>query len=208
MYDQIREDTLFIIVYSIVTAMAMIASCYLLFRRANAIAPDVTSPVRLRRWTAAYFAAAALGHLWYMPIFFLTSSEAIMMTDLVGGLLDSMTVFPLAIIVMLNMLQDRRRPLWPIALMIAPFVAGSVFSVVTLSYALIPLLYVYLLLLSVCIVIYMVRATRQYGRWLRDNYADLEHKEVWQSFIVLAFILFVIVFYAFLSEGPLFQYDW
>ncbi len=41
MYDQIREDTLFIIVYSIVTAMAMIASCYLLFRRANAIAPDV-----------------------------------------------------------------------------------------------------------------------------------------------------------------------
>ena len=206
MYNQIREDTLFIIVYSIVTAMAMIASCYLLFRRANAIAPDVTSPVRLRRWTAAYFAAAALGHLWYMQIFFLTSSEAIMMTDLVGGLLDSMTVFPLAIIVMLNMLQDRRRPLWPIALMIAPFVAGSVFSVVTLSYALIPLLYVYLLLLSVCIVIYMVRATRQYGRWLRDNYADLEHKEVWQSFIVLAFILLVIVFYAFLSEGPLSQY--
>jgi AraC-like DNA-binding protein len=206
MYNQIREDTLFIIVYSIVTAMAMIASCYLLFRRGNAFAPDVTPPVRLRRWTAAYFAAAALCHLWYMPIFFLTSSEDIMMTDLVGGLLDSMTVFPLAIIVMLNMLQDRRRPLWPIALMIAPFVAGSVFSVVTLSYALIPLLYVYLLLLSVCIVIYMVRATRQYGRWLRDNYADLEHKEVWQSFIVLAFILLVIVFYAFLSEGPLSQY--
>ena len=206
MYDQIREDTLFIIVYSIVTAMAMIASCYLLFRRANAIAPDVTSPVRLRRWTAAYFAAAALCHLWYMPIFFLTSSEDIMMTDLVGGLLDSMTVFPLAIIVMLNMLQDRRRPLWPIALMIAPFVAGSVFSIATFSYALIPMLYVYLLLLSICIVIYMVRATRQYGRWLHDNYADLEHKEVWQSFVVLAFILLLIVFYAFVSQGPLSQY--
>ena len=206
MYDQIREDTLFIILYTLVTGMAIMSSCYLLLRRGNAFAPDITPPVRLRRWTAAYFAAAALGHLWYMPIFFLTSSEAIMMTDLVGGLLDSMTVFPLAIIVMLNMLQDRRRPLWPIALMIAPFVAGSVFSVVTLSYALIPLLYVYLLLLSVCIVIYMVRATRQYGRWLRDNYADLEHKEVWQSFIVLAFILLVIVFYAFLSESPLSQY--
>ena len=129
-----------------------------------------------------------------------------MMTDLVGGLLDSMTVFPLAIIVMLNMLQDRRRPLWPIALMIAPFVAGSVFSIATLSYALIPMLYVYLLLLSICIVIYMVRATRQYGRWLHDNYADLEHKEVWQSFVVLAFILLLIVFYAFVSQGPLSQY--
>ena len=129
-----------------------------------------------------------------------------MMTDLVGGLLDSMTVFPLAIIVMLNTLQDRQRPLWTIALMIAPFVVGGVFSVATLSYALIPMLYVYLLLLSVCIVIYMVRATRQYGRWLRDNYPDLEHKEVWQSFVVLAFILLLIVFYAFVSEGPLSQY--
>ena len=206
MYDQIREDTLFIILYTVVTTISLMASCYLLFRRGNAFAPDITPPVRLRRWTAAYFAAAALGHLWYMPIFFLTSSEDIMRTDLVGGLLDSMTVFPLAIIVMLNMLQDRRRPLWPIALMIVPFVVGEIFSVATLSYALIPMLYVYLLLLSVCILIYMVRATRQYGRWLRDNYADLEHKEVWQSFVVQAFILLVIVFYAFLGEGPLSQY--
>ena len=206
MYEQIRGDIVFIILYTVVTTMALMASCYLLLRRGNAFARDVTPPVRLRRWTAAYFAAAALWHLWYMPIFFLTSSEDIMMTDLVGGLLDSMIVFPLAIIVMLNMLQDRRRPLWPIALMIAPFVAGSVFSIATLSYALIPMLYVYLLLLSICIVIYMVRATRQYGRWLHDNYADLEHKEVWQSFVVLAFILLLIVFYAFVSQGPLSQY--
>ena len=206
MYDQIRGNTIFIMLYAVVTAMTMIASCYLLFRQGNAFARDVKPPLRLRRWTAAYFAAAALCHLWYMPIFFLTSSEAIMMTDLVGGLLDSMTVFPLAIIVMLNMLQDRRRSLWPIALMIAPFVIGGVFSVATLSYVLIPILYVYLLLLSVCIVIYMVRATREYGRWLRDNYADLEHKEVWQGFVVLAFILLLIVFYAFVSEGPLSQY--
>ena len=206
MYDQIREDTLFIILYTVVTTIALMASCYLLFRQGNAFARDVTPPVRLRRWTAAYFAAAALGHLWYMPIFFLTSSEDIVRIDLIGGLLDSMTLFPLAIIVMLNMLQDRQRPLWPIALMIAPFVVGCVFSVATLSYALIPMLYVYLLLLSIFIVIYMVRATRQYGRWLRDNYADLEHKEVWQSFVVLAFILLLIVFYAFVNEGSLSQY--
>ena len=206
MYDQIRSDILFGMLYAVVAVLSLISCCYLLFRQGNAFARDVTPPVRLRRWTAAYFAAAALCHLWYMPIFFLTSSESIMMTDLVGGLLDSMTVFPLAIIVMLNMLQDRRRPLWPIALMIAPFVAGSVFSIATLSYALIPKLYVYLLLLSICIVIYMVRATRQYGRWLRDNYADLEHKEVWQSFVVLAFILLLIVFYAFVGESPLSQY--
>jgi AraC-like DNA-binding protein len=52
----------------------------------------------------------------------------------------------------------------------------------------------------------MVHAVRQYGRWLRDNYADLEHKEVWQSFVVLAIMLLVFVIYAFTSEGVTFLY--
>ena len=60
MYDQIREDTLYILLYGMVTATAVIASCYLLFRRANAIVPDVTPPVRLRRWTGVFFASIAL----------------------------------------------------------------------------------------------------------------------------------------------------
>ena len=60
MYDQIRGNTIFIMLYAVVTAMTMIASCYLLFRQGNAFARDVTPPLRLRRWTAAYFAAVAL----------------------------------------------------------------------------------------------------------------------------------------------------
>ena len=51
MYEQIREDIIFVFFYGGVTALALIASCYLWFRRANAIAPEITSPVRLRRWT-------------------------------------------------------------------------------------------------------------------------------------------------------------
>ena len=109
MYNQIREDVLFIILFSVVTAMAMMSSCYLLFRQGNAFATEVTPPVRLRRWTAAFFASIALNHVWYMPIFFLSSSNDIMMIDLIGGLLDSMTVFPLAIVVLFAILQDRRR---------------------------------------------------------------------------------------------------
>ena len=62
MYDQIREDTLYIMLYASVTMLSLMASCYLLFRRGNAFAPDVTSPVRLRRWTAAFFAAMTLSH--------------------------------------------------------------------------------------------------------------------------------------------------
>ena len=206
MYDQIRQDTLFIMLYAVVTAMAMLASCYLLFRRANAIAPDITPPARLRRWTTAFFAILALNHLWYMPIFFLSSGGDIMMTDLIGGLLDSMTLFPVAIIVLLVMLQDRRRPLWPVAAIMAPFVIIAIFCVSTRSYAFLPIVYVYSLLMSIGLIIYMVRALRQYGRWLRDNYADLEHKEVWQSFVVLASMMLVFAVYVFTSEGPVYQY--
>ena len=206
MYDQIQGDTLFIILYSVVTAMAMMASCYLLFRRGNAFAPDITTPTRLRRWAAAFLAAYALDHIWYMPIMFLSSSEDIKLCDLIGGLLDSMTIFPLAIIVMLAMLQDRKRPLWPVAVMVAPFIVGNALGVATLSYEYLPMLYGYLLLIGIGLIIYMVRALRQYGRWLRDNYADLEQKEVWQSFVVLAILLLVFVVYALINENSIYIY--
>ena len=206
MYDQIREDTLYIMLYAVVTATALIASCYLLFRRANAIAPDIKSPVRLRRWTGLFFASTVLNHVWYMPIFFLSSSEDIVMTDLIGGLLDSMTVFPLAIIVLFVMLQDRRRPLWPVAVLMAPLVAGGAWFVATRSYAHQSIVYAYFLLMCIGLVIYFVRALRQYGRWLRDNYADLEHKEVWQSFVVLAIMLLVFGIYALIDGGVAYQY--
>ncbi len=52
----------------------------------------------------------------------------------------------------------------------------------------------------------MVRETRQYGRWLRDNYADLEHKEVWQSLVVLGIILLAFCLYAFELQNPFYKY--
>ena len=206
MYDQIRQDTLFIILYSVVTAMAAMASCYLLFRQGNAFAKDVTPPARLRRWAAVFLAAFALSHVWYMPIFFLTSSEDIRLCDLIGGLLDSMTVFPLIIVVLFAMLQDRRRPLWPIAVMFAPIAVGNAFNFITRSYAFLPIAYIYFLLMCMGLIIYMVREVRRYGRWLRDNYADLEHKEVWQSFLIQTVILLTLGFYVFGLGWPAYEY--
>ena len=207
MYDQIRGDTLYIMLYAVVTAMSIMASCYLLFRQGNAFARDITTPLRLRRLTAVFFAFFALNHAWYMPIFFITSSEDIKMIDIIGGLLDCMTSLPLAIIVLLAMLQDRRRQLWPVAVMFAPLIVGNAMCVATRSYDLVPLLYLYALLVCIGFIIYMVRETRRYGRWLRDNYADLEHKEVWQSLVVLAIILLAFVTYALASNDPAYQYS-
>ena len=195
MYDQIWEDTIFMMLYAVVTVISVLASIYLLFRRGNAFAADVTPPRRLRRWTAAFFGVIAVGHLWYIPAAMSDSDEAVMLYMLIGALLDCMLTIPLTSVVMLCMLQDRRRPLWPVGVMAAPLIVGIAVYIGSRSEALLPWLYGYFLLMAVGFTIYMVRAVRQYGRWLRDNYADLEHKEVWQSFLVLATIILMFGYY-------------
>ena len=133
----------------------------------------------------------------YFPAYLLSSIDDVKLICLVGGLLDSMMVFPLAIIILLVMLQDRHRPLWPVALMVAPLVVGMAWAIASRDDAIMPILRLYFLLLSIVLLIYVVCATRQYKLWLRDNYADLEHKEVWQSFVVLAFMFLMLNFYVF-----------
>ena len=186
--------------------MAAIASFYLLFRRGNAFAADITPPRRLRRWTAAFFGVIAAGHLWYLPATVLTSDDDIMLSLLIGALLDCVLTIPLVLVVMLCMLQDRRRPLWPVGVMVVPLVVGIAVRIVTRSEAMSPWLYGYFLLMAVGFTIYMVCAVQQYGRWLRDNYADLEHKEVWQSFVVLAVIMLTFGYYVVGYEGKTYEY--
>ena len=204
MFGQISLDIILLfMLYGVGTATAAGACLYLLLRRANAIAPEVTSPVRLRRWTAAFFAVLAIGHLWYLPAAVLTD-EDITVCMLVGGLLDCVTVIPLVTVLLLCMLQDRQRPLWPVGVMTAPLVVLMVAGIVNRSEAYMPVAYGYLLLVAVGVVVYMVRAVRQYGRWLRDNYADLEHKEVWQTFVVLAVIVLMFGYYVVGYDGGMF----
>ena len=195
MYEQILEDAIFVMLYAVVTVLAALGCVYLLFRRGNAFAADVTPPLRLRRWTAAFLAVIALGHVWYWPAMAFSSSEAVVRWTLIGGLLDCLLTIPVALVVMLCMLQDKRRPLWPVWAAVAPLVILMAWSVVTRSYALMPWMKGYFLLAVIVFTVYMVREVRQYGRWLRDNYADLEHKEVWQSLLVLAVIMFLFVYY-------------
>ena len=186
--------------------LSLIASCYLLFRRANAIAPDITSPVRLRRWTAVFFAALTLSHLWYLPSVFLSSDDDILLCNLIGTLLDCMIVYPLVIVLLLSMLQDRRRPLWPVTVMVAPLVVGMAVCIANQNDTFLPIIRIYILLLGIGLIIYMVREVRRYGRWLRDNYADLEHKEVWQSFLVLSIIILLFGIYTTGVGGMAYEY--
>ena len=196
MFGQVPLDFMMLmLLYAVGATTAAIASIYLFWRRGNAFAPDVTPPTRLRRWTAIFFACMALGHLWYLPTAIFTSEEDFLLSNLIGGLLDTMTILPIALVLLLCMLQDRRRPLWPVIVVIAPAVIIMSISIANRSYDLVPLVRVYMLLVGIGIVFYMMYAVWQYGRWLRDNYADLEHKEVWQSVLVLVVILLVFGIY-------------
>ena len=206
MYDQIREDILFILLYTVVTVMATMASIYLLLRRGNAFAADITTPLRLRRWTAAFFGVIAMGHLWYIPTIAPNSADNFMLSLIIGALLDCLFTIPLGFIVMLSMLQDRRRPLWPVTVMVAPLVVGMVAYIFTLSDVILFILRVYFLLMSIGFIIYMTHAVRQYSQWLRENYADLEHKEVWQSFLVLATIMLMFGYYVSGASGMTYEY--
>ena len=195
MYEQLQEDLIFVMLYAIAMTMALMASAYLLFRRGNAFAEDIIPPLRLRRWVAVFFGIMAAGHLWYLPGIMMAEGDAATLWMLIGGLLDYLLTLPVVLIVMLCMLQDRRRPLWPVWLAMVPPVIMMGVNIANCSDALLPWIQGYFLLAVIGFTVYMVREVRRYGRWLRDNYADLEHKEVWQSLLVLAAIMLLFCYY-------------
>ena len=164
-------SVLYLLLHGAGTAVSAVLFLYLLLCRGKAIAPEITPPARLRRWAAALFGVMALAHIWWM-LFYTFSDDT---SSVIYGLLvamDCMTLPPVFVGTLLNMLQDRRRPLWPI---VVALIYGQV--------------------LTVAFIIYMMVAVRQYGRWLRDNYADLEHKEVWLSVALLISLMLLLTSY-------------
>ena len=195
MYEyQGLSDAFFLMLYGAAAWFALLASVYLLFGRGNAVASDEVVPsTLLRRWTAAFMLAVFMSHVWWaVP----EASDDQLVRNIVCITLDRLTFVPLMMCVLLRMLQDRRRPVWPVWAVVAPIAVLAVVCIVLRSDLFESLVELYMAVVAVAFLVYYVRAVRQYGRWLLDNYADLECKEVWQSLLLLAFILFVHVAYS------------
>ena len=186
------HDPLFLTLYFVAGCLALVAAVYLLFRRRNAVASDVRSSLVLRRWTAAFLVAAALSHVWWLVLGMVWMTDDWLVRTITVILLDHSTLVPLVMAVLLAMLQDRRRPLWLWLLVQVPVVTFGVMGIVRSDWFYGYTLPHYWQLGTIAaFVVYYIFALRQYGRWLRDNYTDLEHKEVWQS-LTFAVVLFVI----------------
>lgn len=208
------NDVLFLMLYIGAGCLALLAAVYLLLRRRNLFMQEVgpenlltidlpsgrklrlchpiRASLRLRRWTAALLLAMAASHVWWYGVGQWCLEDDWLVRTITVIMLDQSVLIPLVMGVLLAMLQDRRRMLWPWLLVQVPVVVFGVMGIVRRSW-----FFGYELAhwwqLGVCAVFitYYIYALRKYGRWLNDNYADLEHKQVWQS-LTFALVLFVI----------------
>ena len=196
---------LFFVLYGITGVVPLMASVYLLLRRGNAFAPDITPPVRLRRWAVAFFAVAALGHVWWY-LFFIYSRDLESASYVVVGVLDCVALLTTIAGTLLAMLQDRKRPVWPAFAAMIPCVVLGGLQILFPDKSLMNIATIYILSIYVLFSVYMVFAVRQYGRWLNDNYADLENKKVWLSQTVSLVCLLLFILYALVDADTILIY--
>ena len=196
------RDMFFIMLYGGAGMVALMAALYLWLRSGNAVNRDIESLKGLRLWAAAFLASVAASHVWWSMFGTVWLTDDRLIRNIVAITLDRVTFVPLMMCILLRMLQDRRRPLWPVAAAMVPFVVIAIVSIVTHCDTFEWYVENYSLLLGLTLIIYYVHALRKYGRWLHDNFADLEHKELWQSLLLLACILLVYVVYT-TNEGAL-----
>lgn len=195
--QEILNDIVFVILYGGVIMLSVVAALYLLLRRGNAFAPEVTSPVRLRRWAAAFMIATALSHI-YWPVYAYHPTPTVYV--IVCGL-DLLMLLPTIAGVLLSMLQDRYRTVWPVLVLLIPVFVLMSLCIIRGDDSLYLLVTLYVYALYALMMLYAFFAVRSYRRWLRDNYADLEHKEIWQSLLVLAVFLLFFIMYSSTTEG-------
>lgn len=196
------SDIFFLMLYGSVGMLALVGCFYLLFRRGNCFAREVTPPVSLRRWVATFLAAMWMSHMWWFLLRKVWLEDDALVRNIVSIALDNMILVPLVMVMLLRLLQDRHRPLWPVFLLALPVPVMAAVGISQRDPQTEIAISVYTFVILVAFVIYLILAVRKYGYWLADNYADLENKEVWQS--LLAPVCFVPFYVAYtFHEGQL-----
>lgn len=193
---QSLQDILFLMLYGGTAMLALAAGIYLWLRRSNAIAPDVTPPSPLQYWTAGFLIIVTLSHIWWyvLGVYWLTDDR--MVRNITAVTLDHITLIPFVMAMLLRMLQDRQRWIWPWFMTQIPVMVIAALGIVQHNQDTLEILHYWEMTVIIIFVIYYIYALIRYGRWLHENYADLEHKEVWQSLLIVVALFIVYEIYS------------
>ena len=173
----------FAVMMTILTSMAV----YLLVSKRNAFGSEIVSDQRLRRKAGWMILIYVLVYLANIPLYFWLSDNQ-QLLEMVSVTLDMMVTYPTVLYFMLELLQDRRRwdnRLWWLSLLAVMPLTGWLLTHWSWW---IGVLYGLYLTELVTFIVWYVRATKAYHRFLADNYADLEHKELVWSWMILSSI--------------------
>ena len=179
-------DILFMMLYGATAMLTLAVALYLLLRRTNAFAPAVIPPRVVRRWAAAFLLTATASHVWWYVFgaYWLTDDRPTRNIMLI--MLDHITLVPLAMAMLLSMLQDCRRKLWPWIVAEVPIVVMGVTGIVIQDDMAMLWMNGWQTAVIVVYIIYYFKSLRRYNHWLQHNFADLEHKDIWKSMVAAA----------------------
>ena len=173
----------FAVMMTILTSMAV----YLLVSKRNAFGSEIVTDQRLRRKAGRMILIYVLVYLANVPLYFWLSDNQ-QLLEMASVTLDMMVTYPTVLYFMLELLQDRRRwdnRLWWLSLLAVMPLTGWLLTHWSWW---IGVLYGLYLTELVTFIVWYVRATKAYHRFLADNYADLEHKELVWSWMILSSI--------------------
>lgn len=165
-----------------------IAAGYLLFSRRNAWGDEIISNQRLRRQAGYTILAIAGSYVFLLLCLWLLSDVETSM--FCSATFDAAITYPLIFRFLLSLLQDKQR--WK-PYYYAPFLLYIVPLIGWLCSHNLKWETVYVTMVTIVIVsfiVYYLCAIRNYKRFLLNNYADIEQKEVgWSLGIILIFFL-------------------
>ncbi len=142
---------------------------------------------------------AAMSHVWWYVLGIYWLADDRLSRNIICIMLDHITLVPLVIALLLRILQDRQRRIWPWVVPQLLIIGGAAVGVATHDDYGLDVMHNCEVVIIAIFVSYYIYALLRYGRWLHDNYADLEHKEVWQS---LLFAIILLLIYQVYSTNP------
>ena len=170
----------YLIHFAVMMTILIMMAVYLLTSRRNAFGTELVTDQRLRRKAGRLIFIYTLIYLTNIPMV-LWLADDLQLLQMASVTVDMTIWCPVVLHFLLELLQDRRHCLTGWLLTGHAWWKWAVYGMYIAE--------------VVFFIGWYIRAAIAYHRFLADNYADLEHKEVTWSWIILSSIFFSIINY-------------